>query len=187
MPLTMRPLVTMQPATGRLWTIRKLCELPPKPDDNVLDDRLEQAGHGFFHLVDQFVNDRVKFDLHAFVLGLVGHAAVDARVETENDRVGRGGERNVRFGDRADGAVDDFERNFVGFDFLERFDNGFDRALRVGFDDDLERLWTCWKPSVVKNIFQSDFCAVRFLAKRFGFLAALLRQVARAPFRLRRR
>ena len=52
----------------------------------------------------------------------------------------RGRQRHVVFGDGADVAVDDFERNLVRLDFLERLDNGLDRALRVGLDDDLEHL-----------------------------------------------
>jgi hypothetical protein len=47
--------------------------------------RLQQTGHGGFDLVDQFVDDGVKLDLHAFALGQVGHADVNARVEAKND------------------------------------------------------------------------------------------------------
>ena len=36
--------------------------------------------------------------------------------------------------------MDDFERNLLRIDFLERLDDGLDRTLRVGLDDDLEPL-----------------------------------------------
>jgi hypothetical protein len=36
--------------------------------------------------------------------------------------------------------VKNFERNLVGLDFFKRLDNGLDRALRVGLDDNFERL-----------------------------------------------
>ena len=115
----MRPLVTMQPATGAPLDNSKILRTSADADGDILEDRIEQAGHGFLHLVDQLVNDRVKLDLHAFVLGLVGHAAVDAGVEAQNDRVRSRGQRHVRLGDGADGAVDDFQRDLVGLDLLE--------------------------------------------------------------------
>ena len=134
----MRPLLTTQPAT--LPPLRKPEYLAHfgRANDDFLENRLKQASHRRFHLVDQFVNDRVKLDLDAFALGDVGHAIIDARVEPKDDCLGGGRQQHIGFSDGADGAVNDFQRNFVGFDLLQSFDDGFDRTLRIGFDDDLK-------------------------------------------------
>src|SRR5208282_5584803 len=109
-----------------------------RADDDLFDDRFQQAGHGFLDLVDQFVNDRVELDLNPFPFGQVGHTDINAGVETQNDGGGGGGEQDIRFGDGAHGAVNDFEGNLFGLDLLESLDNRLDGALGVGFDDHLQ-------------------------------------------------
>src|SRR5487761_2325697 len=70
-----------------------------RADDDFAAEGLQQAGHGLLHLVNQLVNDGVELDLHPLPLGLVRHAGVDARVETQNDRIGGGSQGDIRFGD----------------------------------------------------------------------------------------
>ena len=111
-------------------------------DGEVAEEGFEQAGHGLFDLVDKFVDNGVKLDLDAFVLGFVGDAAVDAGMEAKDDGVGSGGEGDIGLGDGSDSAVDDLEGDLLGIDLLEGFDDGFDRTLRIGLDDDLEGLGT---------------------------------------------
>jgi hypothetical protein len=76
--------------------------------------------------------------------------------------------------------VHDFERNLVGLDFLERLDNGLDRALRVGLDDDLEHL-ALRRFERGEQIFQRDLRAV-FQILAFRLHRALFGQVARGFF-----
>src|SRR5687767_13742944 len=95
-------------------------------NDIFLEHRIEQAGHGLFHLIDQLIDDRVKLDLHAFPLGHIGHADIQARMETDNDRVGGGSQMHVRFGNRPDSAVNEFDGNFFGVELLQGLHDGLD-------------------------------------------------------------
>src|ERR1043166_3055499 len=109
-------------------------------DDHLLDHRIEQTGHRFLHLVDQFVDDGIKLDLHRFALGDFRHAIVDASVEAENNTLRGRGQEDVGLRDRAHRAVDDFQRDFFRVDLLEGLDDGFDGTLRVRLDDQPEDL-----------------------------------------------
>ena len=71
--------------------------------------------------------------------------------------------------------------DFVGRDFLERLDDGFDGTLSVGLDDEFEDLVSSGL-KLGKKVFESDFSAIGFLAEGFGFLAALLGYFARGFF-----
>jgi hypothetical protein len=94
-------------------------------DDDFLEQRIEKAGHGFLHVVDQFVDDGVELDLHALVLGLFGGAAVHAGVEAEDDGVWeRAREEHVGGADRTDGAVDDLHRHLAGVDLFQSVADG---------------------------------------------------------------
>src|SRR6185503_2848250 len=151
-----------------------------RADDDFLEHRVKQACHGLLHLVDEFVNNGVELDLDSFALGDIGHAGVNARVEAEDDPLGRAGQQHVRFGDRADGAVDDFEGDLAGLDFLERLDDGFDGALGIGFDDDLEHLGGGFGESLEK-VFEGDFGPLFLGSDGFGFFGPGLRQFAGRP------
>ena len=59
-------------------------------------------------------------------------------MEPQDDGFGGRSQDHVGFGDGADRAVDDFERNLLRIDFLKRLNDGLDRALSVGLDDDAE-------------------------------------------------
>src|SRR5262249_43125657 len=75
------------PGDGRaLRQLENLAHLS-RADGYVFEDRFEQSGHAFLHLIDELINNRVEFDLYAFVFCFVGHATVDAGMETKNDRV----------------------------------------------------------------------------------------------------
>ena len=155
----------MQPATGT--PLERSNTLRTSATPTVLSFRIgfEQARHGFLHLVDQFVNDGVKLDLHAFVLGFVGHAAVDPRVEAEDHGIGRGRQGDIGFGDRADGAVDDFQGDLVGLDLLQGIDDGLDRSLGVGLDHHLQGL-AAVRFQLREQVFQGDLGAVGLQARK---------------------
>ena len=109
-------------------------------DHDFFNQRIQQARHRFFHFVDQFVNDGVEFDLHRFAFGHVRHPVVHAGVKPEHNRVGGRRQEHVGFGDGADGAVDDVERDVLRLDFFERLNDGLDRTLGVGLHDRLKNL-----------------------------------------------
>ena len=111
-----------------------------RADDDFLAQRIEQTRHACLHIINQLIDDRVKFDLHVGVLGFQGGGAVHTSMKSENDALRSGGQCHVVFGDCADIAVDDFEVHLVRLDLGERVHDGFNRALRVGFDNNLERL-----------------------------------------------
>src|SRR5213075_199256 len=58
-------------ATGDIAALGELEQLADLggPHNHLLEDRVQEASHGFLHLVDQFVDDGIEFDLDAFALG----------------------------------------------------------------------------------------------------------------------
>src|ERR1035437_1754734 len=67
-------------AAGHRRALGQIKNLPDfgGTNDGVLEVGIEQAGHGIFHLINQFVDDRVKFDLHARALGFFrDHLRID--------------------------------------------------------------------------------------------------------------
>ena len=85
-------------------------------DDGLAMFRIEQAGHRFFDLIDQLVNDAVEFDLDAFAFGRADGVAFDLDVEADDDRVRSAGEQNVGLGDRSDAGMNDLEIDFLALD-----------------------------------------------------------------------
>src|SRR6266436_6266718 len=71
------------------------------------DNRLEQAFHGFLQLVGNFVDDRVRADVHVFLLRQVQSLAVRPHSEGDHDRAGCGGQQHIVFCDRANARTDD--------------------------------------------------------------------------------
>src|SRR5690242_4656109 len=96
-----------------------------------LIDGLEQAGHGLFDFVGDFVNDRVHANIDVFALRQIGSLAVRPHVKGENDGAGGGSEQNVGFGDGADAGVDDLELHLIGGLLGEQFAQNFDGALHI--------------------------------------------------------
>ena len=89
-------------------------------DDGFAMFRIEQARHRFFDLVDQLVNDAVKFDLHAFAFRRGHSLAFDFDVETDDHCIRRACQQHVGFRDRSDTGVDDFEVDFLALDLVQR-------------------------------------------------------------------
>src|SRR3984893_866250 len=101
-----------------------------------LEDGLEQAGHGLFDLVGDFVNDRVQADVDVFALSQIRSFAIGAHVEGENDGTRSGSEQDVGFGDGADAGVDDLQLHLIGGLLGKQLAENFDGALHIGLDDD---------------------------------------------------
>src|SRR5437879_7123595 len=76
--------------------------------------------------------------------------------------------------------MDDLQRNFVGFDFLERFDDRFDGTLSVGFNDELKN-FISRRFQLGKKVLERDLGA-SFLAKGFRLLSSLTGHLARGLF-----
>ena len=91
-------------------------------------------------VVEELVDDPVCAHVDPAALGERLRLGVGAHVEADDDRVGRIGEHDVRFGDRARTAVQDVDAHL----FARKFEKGlFDRlrgALHVALDDDVEPL-----------------------------------------------
>ena len=107
-------------------------------DDGFAMFRIEQAGHRFFDLVDQLVNDAVKFDLDAFAF-CGGHGlAFDLDVETDDDRVRCARQQHVGLRNRPDAGVNDLQIDLLAFDLAQRADQRFERTLRVALQNDAQ-------------------------------------------------
>src|SRR5437016_6897351 len=101
-------------------------------------------------------------------------------MEAEDDSIRSGSQRDVRFGNRAHRAMDDLQGDFLGFDFLERLDDGLDGSLSIGFDDQLEN-FVSGRFKLSEKVLERDLGA-RFLAKGFGLLSSLTGHLARGLF-----
>src|SRR5437588_2076743 len=105
-------------------------------DDCLAMFRIEQPGHRFLNLIEQLVDDAVKFDLHAFAFrGANGHA-FHLDVETDHHRVRSARQQNVRLRNRPHAGVNDFEVDLLALDLAERAGERFQRTLRVALEHD---------------------------------------------------
>src|SRR5712692_8544731 len=102
----------------------------------LLNDRLEQPFHGFLKFVGYLVDDRVRADIHFFLLRQVGRLAVRPDTKGNDDGAGRRREEHVVFGDGADTGADDFQLDLVRRELRQQFAQHFRRALHIGLDDD---------------------------------------------------
>src|SRR5207247_2008865 len=62
---------------------------------DILQKRFQQPSHAFFNLIDQFIDDRIEFYLHSFMLGFIGYSAIHPGVKTQNDRIRSRSQRDV--------------------------------------------------------------------------------------------
>src|ERR1700731_2452443 len=104
------------------------------------DDGFEQAFHGLFNFVGNFVNDGVSANVDMFLLREIGGLAIGANSKSDDNRPGCGSEEQVVFGDGAHPRADDFELHLIGGKLGQHFAENFDGALHVGLDDDAEFL-----------------------------------------------
>src|SRR5450631_3649029 len=98
--------------------------------------RIEQTGHRFLHLVDQFVNNTVELHLNRLAFRDVHGHALDLDVETDDYRVRRAREQDVGFGNRSDAGMNNLEVDLLALDLTQRADQRFERTLRVAFQND---------------------------------------------------
>src|SRR5258708_14049645 len=102
--------------------------------------RRQQAGHCFFHVIDEIVDDIVVTDFHSIALGHFARFLVGAHVEAD-DRGARGlGERDVRFADTAGAGQDYPGAHLLGPELFKRTRNGFDRTLHIALAEERELL-----------------------------------------------
>src|SRR5207302_2660843 len=98
------------------------------------DHWFEKAFHGLLQLVGDFVNDRVRADVHMFLLRQVQRLAIRPHAERNHNRAGCGSEQHVIFRDRADARTDDFELYLISREFRQHFTEHFHGALNVPLD-----------------------------------------------------
>ena len=110
-------------------------------EDGFTEFRIEQSGHRVFHLVDQLVNDAVKFDLHAFAFRGRDRHVFNFSVKADHDGVGRARQQNIRLRNWADAGVNHFEINFLAFDLLQRSGQRFNRTLGIAFQNETENFY----------------------------------------------
>jgi len=95
-------------------------ELKNLQDAGVTDDFVALLGLKFTcesvgDILEQLVDDTLKTDLNAALLGKIVDSGIDPDVETDHDTAGRGGEVDVALADGTDSVIDD-----LGADLLAR-------------------------------------------------------------------
>src|SRR5262245_46336693 len=100
-------------------------------DDLLLDLRREHARQHLLHVVDRFVNDAVVANVGAGLLDHRASRAVGAHVEADDPRIRRHRQRDVGFGDAADTAGNDLDRDLVGRQLRQRIAQRLGAALHV--------------------------------------------------------
>ena len=101
---------------------------------------LEHALEGGVHLVGELVDDVVEADLDALGLRRAARRRVELGVEADDHRVRGGREQDVVVGDVAGALAQDVDAHLVGLDLVQRVDDGAQRALDVGLEDDPQLL-----------------------------------------------
>src|SRR6476660_2229988 len=66
-------------------------------NDGFAQFRVQQAGHGVFHLIEQLVNNAVKLHLHAFAFCSWDRHGLNFHIKTDDYCFGCAGEQNIGF------------------------------------------------------------------------------------------
>ncbi len=109
-------------------------------DYDFLKLRREHALHCCLDLVYAVINDAVHAHIDLAARRAVACGIVRTNVEADDYCAGCGSEHNIGFIDRADGAVDDLDPDFLVGYFLKGSLDCLGRALNVGLDNNVERL-----------------------------------------------
>ena len=102
--------------------------------------RREHPFERLVDVVDGVVDDVVRPDVDLFLLCQTARVQVRADTEADDDGIRRRGQDDIRFGDRADAAVDDVQLHFLVLDLHERIRECFHRTVHVALHDDTEFL-----------------------------------------------
>src|SRR5690348_9108389 len=124
---------------------------------------LAQALGRALHVFGELVDDVVVADLD---LGLLGSRRVGRRrlqVEDHDDGAGHAGQQKVGVAHGAHALADDLDRHDRVFDLLQRGEHGFERALRVGLDDQVQ-LFDLAFLGAASQVFEGD--ARRYVTSR---------------------
>src|SRR6266436_1000783 len=130
------------PAAGNLAHFGDIEDLQDKgsAEHRFAQYRRQQAGHCFFHVIDEIVDDIVVTNFHAIALGHFARFLVGAHVEAD-DRGARGlRKRDVGFADTAGARQDYPGAHLLGPELFKRARNGFDRTLHIALDEERELL-----------------------------------------------
>src|SRR5437016_2519339 len=141
------------------------------PHHLLLDDGLEQALHGQFHVVQRLVDDVVLFQGHALRSRRLRRLRLGLDVEADDHRLRGRAQHHVAFGDVADRRVDDVDRNLRGGQFRQRHLQRLHRAMHIRLDDDLQDL------GLVLLALGQDVVDGELVALRQVLLALLLQAV----------
>ncbi len=107
-------------------------------DGFFLDGGSELFFHRGFDIVEQVVDHAVDTDLDAFVLCEFLCFCVGSDLEADDHGVGGGRQVDIVFGDTTDRSEGDREFDLDVLDLEQAFAQGFEGALHIGFEDDVE-------------------------------------------------
>src|SRR5271165_6391134 len=122
-----------------------LGDLEDLPDDGTtevdfLDLGNQQSLDGLLDVVGDLVDDIVAADLDILLLGLDDRSVLGGDPEADHDGLRGVCQQDVTIGDAANALQQDADRDLAVLQFLQLFGQGFDRALNVGLDDQVEVL-----------------------------------------------
>src|SRR5205814_7711848 len=81
---------------------------------------LEQTSHRFLHLIEQLINDAVKFDLDSFAFCSGNSHVLHLHIETDHYSIRSAPQYNVRFRNRTYSGMYAFKVDFLALDLLQR-------------------------------------------------------------------
>ena len=107
---------------------------------DLLDLGDEHPLDGLLDLVGDLVDDVVAADLDLLLVGQRDGPVLGGDAEADDDRLRGVGQEDVALGDPADALEEDADRDLGVLELLELLDQGLERALDVGLEDQVEAL-----------------------------------------------
>src|SRR5690606_6781264 len=119
------------------WDIEDLAHLSTSKD-MLHEFWLEQTLQRRFDIGDEVVDDRVQADIDALAVGQLLGLRGWSHVEADDDGIGGRGQHHIALGNAADRPLNDAKTYLARAQFFDRVPHSLDRALHIGFDQDVE-------------------------------------------------
>ena len=90
--------------------------------------------------MDGIVDDGIQTDVDAFLLGFFTGLGTGTYLESDDDGLRSGSQRDIALGNLTHSLMDDTDSNLLGGQFDERVAQSLHRTVHIALDDDVEFL-----------------------------------------------